>query len=206
MANRLRAVPLPEVLRLWGAHPDRRDKSKWQTSRGTLSVNGAKFINWNCDSGGGGAIDLVIHLAGDCSFREALHWLQTHFDDQLPLEFGPAPRLAQRVLSLPPPAPAQLRPVQSYLVTQRALPPALLDPLIASGTLYADGKANAVFLLLGKEARDATVATDVAVGAPGDADNRYFLRESASRAVEHPGNETERGRFSNRPATDFELV
>ena len=162
MANRLRAVPLPEVLRLWGAHPDRRDKSKWHTSRGTLSVNGAKFINWNCDAGGGGAIDLVIHLAGDCSFREALHWLQTHFDDQLPLEFGPAPRPAQRVLSLPAPAPAQLRPVQSYLVTQRALPPALLDPLIASGTLYADDKANAVFLLLGKEARDATAA---AVGA-----------------------------------------
>jgi hypothetical protein len=41
--------------------------------------------------------------------------------------------------------------VQQYLIQQRALAPALLDPLIQSGTLYADTRANAVFLLLGKE-------------------------------------------------------
>lgn len=200
MANRLRVVPLPEVLRLWGAHPDRRDKSKWHTSRGTLSVNGAKFINWNCDAGGGGAIDLVIHLAGECSFREALHWLHTHFDDQLPLEFGPASALrpAQRVLSLPAPAPAQLRPIQSYLVTQRALAPSLLDPLIASGTLYADHKANAVFLLLAKEAHGANANADAAtvVGAELRGTGSIPWRGMA------PGSRKDHGYFSISPSVD----
>lgn len=147
-ANRLRSVPLESVLRLHGVQPDRHDKRKWHTSRGILSVNGAKFINWNCGTGGGGAIDLVIHLEGDCSFRDALDWLQRHFPQHLSLEENePCP--LRPALRLPPPHPAHLWHVRSYLVTQRALTPALIDPLIASGTLYADAKANAVFLLQG---------------------------------------------------------
>jgi hypothetical protein len=145
-ANRLRNVPLESVLRLHGAQPDRHDKRKWHTSRGILSINGAKFINWNRSAGGGGAIDLVIHLEGDCSFREALDWLQRHFPQHQPLE-EKEPRSLRPALSLPPPDPTHLRRVRSYLVTQRALTPALIDPLIGSGTLYADAKANAVFLL-----------------------------------------------------------
>jgi hypothetical protein len=147
-ANRLRNVPLESVLRLRGARPDRHDKQKWHTSRGILSVNGTKFINWNRGTGGGGAIDLVIHLEGDCSFREALDWLHSHFPQHLPLE-EKQPCPLRPALSLPPLDPAHLRHVRSYLVTQRALTPAIIDPLIGSGTLYADAKANAVFLLQG---------------------------------------------------------
>jgi hypothetical protein len=151
-ANRLRSVPLQSVLRLQGANQDRHDKQKWHTSRGILSVNGAKFINWNCGAGGGGAIDLVIHLEGDCSFRDALDWLHRHFGHewpQLPLELPSEHQSTHPRLALPPPEPLQLRRIRSYLVTQRALAPALIDPLIASVTLYADAKANAVFLLKG---------------------------------------------------------
>jgi hypothetical protein len=72
-ADRLRAVPLESVLRLSGARPDRRDKNKWHTARGILSIQGAKFINWNLASGGGGAIDLVIHLHRG-GFKAALEW------------------------------------------------------------------------------------------------------------------------------------
>lgn len=35
-------------------------------------------------------------------------------------------------------------------MVNRQLPPALLDPLIQSGSLYADARANAVFVLRGK--------------------------------------------------------
>ena len=49
--------------------------------------------------------------------------------------------------------PQQLAQVRRYLVTQRRLPAALLDPLIAAGTLYADARANAVFLLRSREAQ-----------------------------------------------------
>lgn len=144
-ANRLRRLPLPSVLRLWGARPDRHDKKKWHTSRGILSVNGAKFINWNCSAGGGGAIDLVIHLEGNCSFKQALDWLQKHFPDDLPLEAQRSP--PRPALALPPSDPTQLWRVKSYLLTQRAIASVLFDTLIASGVLYADHRANAVFLL-----------------------------------------------------------
>lgn len=157
LADRLRTVPLPEVLRLWEARSDCRDRSKWHTSRGTLSVNGAKFFNWHCHTGGGGAIDLVIHLMGEeGGFRQALHWLQTHFDHGSrpplppPLRREPShPR--RRVLSMPASDRTRLHRVRSYLVKHRALPPALLDELIASGRVYADGRANAVFVLLGSD-------------------------------------------------------
>jgi len=62
LAQRLRAIPLEHVLRLSGAQPDRHDRHKWHTPVGMLSVTGAKFMNWNRAAGGGGAIDLVIHL------------------------------------------------------------------------------------------------------------------------------------------------
>jgi hypothetical protein len=54
-------------------------------------------------------------------------------------------------LRLPPPDPSKLGRVKEYLAQQRGITPTLLDPLIQSGTLYADTRANAVFLLLGKE-------------------------------------------------------
>lgn len=142
--DQLRAIPLPSVLRLWGALPDRHDKGKWHTSRGTLSVNGPKFINWNQGEGGGGAIDLVIHLRG-CCFREALEWLQHHFPQQRVDDLDPsAPTSA---LSLPTPDPLHLGPVKDYLTTKRAIPPVLTELLIQNGNLYADHRANAVFLL-----------------------------------------------------------
>lgn len=149
-AERLRAVPLESVLRIWGARPDRHDKFKWHTCRGILSVKGSKFINWNHGVGGGGAIDLVIHL-NHCNFREALDWLQRHFSqDQLLEESSSSIRPS---LNLPPPNPARLGRVKAYLQTERAIPLTLIDPLIQSGTLYADDKANVVFLLLGKNAK-----------------------------------------------------
>ena len=147
-AEYLRGVDLEQVLSLCDARPDDDDKHKWHTPEGVLSVNGPKFMNWNCGTGGGGAIDLVIHLK-HFDFKAAVDWLAEHF---------PGVAAAQRLtptsrstLRLPPPDPAKLPRVKEYLVHQRAIAPTLLEPLIQAGTLYADDRANAVFLLLGKE-------------------------------------------------------
>jgi hypothetical protein len=58
----LRQIPLPAVLRACGARPERYDKAKWHTAQGTISITGMKFMNWNQNRGGGGAIDLAMHL------------------------------------------------------------------------------------------------------------------------------------------------
>jgi Protein of unknown function (DUF3991)/Toprim-like len=148
LANQLRAIPLESVLRLSGAEPHRHDRRKWHTSQGLLSVTGAKFINWHRDAGGGGAIDLVMHLHS-LPFRQAVQWLEQRFPT--PTWVQPTPPPPKPALMLPLPDPGKLWRVQRYLIAQRRIPPALIQSLTQSGHLYADGRANAVFLLLGNE-------------------------------------------------------
>jgi len=147
-AERLRGIALENVLPLCGARRDPQDPRKWHTPEGALSVTGLKFMNWSCGRGGGGAIDLIMQLQ-HLDFKAAVDWLTEHFPGVAPQPgLPPTPRLS---LQLPPPDPSQLPQVRRYLVQQRAITPALLEPLIQSGILYADARANAVFLLLGKK-------------------------------------------------------
>lgn len=149
-ADRVRAIPLQEVLQLAGAKRDRYDKAKWHTSQGAISCTAAKFMNWNQGVGGGGAIDLAMHL-NNLGFKAAVEWLCHHFQDldgQAPLE--PA-RTTE--LILPPEDPGKLPAVKRYLTDERSIAPSLIRRLIESGRLYADTRGNAVFLLLEKEGR-----------------------------------------------------
>ena len=143
----LRRIPLEAVLRAAKAEPDGRDHAKWHTARGVLSVNGAKFINWNQGRGGGGAIDLAMHL-NVFDFTAAVQWLAQRFPGLQPPTPTPSPNPP---LALPTPEASRLPGVKRYLTEQRRLPASLLGPLVQTGRLYADPKANAVFLLLGKE-------------------------------------------------------
>jgi len=145
-AQRLRAVPLTAVLQFSGAQPDRSDPRKWHTGRGVLTITETKFMNWNCGQGGGGAIDLVMHLH-QLGFGQALEWLENHFGTATLIAPRPLPRPP---LSLPPASPGHLEVVRRYLLKERHLPAALLETLIDSGSLYADAHANAVFVLQGK--------------------------------------------------------
>ena len=142
-ADGLRALPLEEVLTQSGARPDPHDPCKWHTARGVLSVRGAKFFNWHRSQGGGGAIDLVIHLH-QLPFHDALHWLEQHGSPSTTVAPAPEPPAPLR---LPVPAPGQFHVVRRYLVDQRALPLPWVESLARSGDLYADARANAVFLL-----------------------------------------------------------
>lgn len=144
LATGLRALPLEQVLPLCGAQRDRLDRRKWHTPAGTLSLTGAKFMNWTSGVGGGGAIDLVIHLR-HLDFKSAVDWLAGHFPQIPPPQAVVLPPAS--ALRFPPPDPSQLARVRDYLVAQRCLPSGLVDSLIDSGTLYADTRANAVFLL-----------------------------------------------------------
>jgi len=149
-ADHLRAVPLEAVLQAWGAQRDPDDPHKWHTSQGVLSVTGAKFMNWNCGLGGGGAIDLVIHLTNR-GFATAIQWLGEHFPSMAPAPTA-RPRLQSRFVC-PVPDPAKLDRVIHYLVAQRGLAPRLIASLVQAGSLYADPRANAVFLLRNSQGR-----------------------------------------------------
>ena len=135
-----------------GAERDRRDKKRWNTTRGVLSVTGMKFMNWNLNLGGGGAIDLVIHL-NNVGFKEAVQWLMDNFAYSIVQEQACSKSLLtfETNLKLPFKDAGKLPRVVRYLLKERGLTHSLIRPLVRSGKLYADNRGNAVFLLLGKE-------------------------------------------------------
>ena len=158
-AAAVRAAPLEDVLLCRGAVRDRHDRSKWHTEQGPLSVAGPKFMNWQRGHGGGGAIDLVMHLAG-VDFRTAVIWLQQHLAASPPtigepaLGREPSAATTQRpgALRLPVRDDRLLDRVRHYLTRRRYLPASLIEPLIESGKLYADNQGNAVFALVAGKA------------------------------------------------------
>jgi hypothetical protein len=147
-ANRVRGIPLEHILPLTGAKRDQYDRAKWHTEKGPISCTATKFMNWSQGVGGGGAIDLAMHL-NSLDFKAAVAWLSDRFP-----EFAQpkSVRISSTTrLLLPPQDPSRLPAVRRYLIQERALPAPLIQILIDSGRLYADHRSNAVFLLLGKE-------------------------------------------------------
>jgi hypothetical protein len=179
----LRSLPLPAVLAALEATADPHDQAKWRTARGVLSVSGLKFMNWNLGAGGGGAIDLVMHVR-QVGFGQALEWLELHFGGLPPPQPIATPQAPS--LTLPAPVAGNWPRVQRYLVQERKIPATLLLPLIQSGVLYADARANAVFVLFDSAA--------TAVGAE--------LRGTTALAWRGmtPGSRKDRGFFGLPPA------
>lgn len=160
-ADAVRGTPLPSVLSCWGAVRDRRDKRQWRTAVGPLSVTGAKFMNWHRQVGGGGAIDLVMHL-GQMNYLEAVVWLEEHFGSHAAVLSVSGPSTStpsreqpkSRLLQLPVPVADQHQQeqVRRYLIDQRCLEASILDPLLTTGKVYADQRGNAVFLMVAGKA------------------------------------------------------
>ena len=82
---------------------------------------------------------------------------------------------------LPAPVAENWPLVDRYLVEERKLPRALLSPLVQSGIIYADVRANAVFLLVGPDATPVgaelrgTTALAWRGMAPGSRKDRGFF-------------------------------
>ena len=143
----LRTVPLPDVLTRLGAARDARDKSRWKTPRGAISVTGMRFYNWHEHAGGGGAIDLVLHLEG-VDFKDAVAWLEDAFGH---LVAASAP--SDGPFSPPPRDDHMLPRVVRYLELDRAIPHDVFAPLVDANAVYADARGNAVFLHVDSDGR-----------------------------------------------------
>jgi len=190
-ADLVRNIDLVAVLKQTAAIADKYDRSKWHTPQGVISVTGHKFFNWTKAVGGGGAIDLIMHLQ-DYDFLTAVGWLVQNFPSHSMPTSGPPKPQPGKTLALPGRSPGNLSQVTRYLTMERCLPPYMVRSLIDAGTLYADDRANAVFLLLGKgktavgaEIRGTTKRTWHALAPGSRKDLGYFHVGShkASRIV-----------------------
>jgi Toprim-like/Protein of unknown function (DUF3991) len=159
-ADAVRGIPLEVVLVALDAERDPRDRSQWRTEKGPLTVTKSKFFNWHVARGGGGAIDLVIHLL-DCNAAQAVEWLARHgrrhttapnAETRTLLGVHSSPprslRNARGPLRMPRANHRHLGRVRRYLHEQRALSLDLVDSLNAAGMLYADDRGNAVFVMV----------------------------------------------------------
>jgi hypothetical protein len=181
--SQLRTIPLTLVLQQTGAVIDRHDKAKWQSPQGIISVTGMKFYNWTQGAGGGGAIDLMMHLQR-VDFKQAVELL-CHVCP-VPLQTVSRPhRSPPSQLHLPPPVDRNLPRVKRYLIRQRGLALDVIEGLIHCHHLYADARANAVFVLLGKE--------NTPVGAELRGTGDRLWRSMAA------GSKKDQGYFSIRP-------
>jgi hypothetical protein len=151
LVNQVRDVPLPDVAYQLGLEPDPHDKHKWRNDRQIININGPKFYDFISDQGGGGAIDLVMHV-NQCNFNQAVAWLQDRYGGSAVAIAATyhAQQIAQteRLAPFQPLTPDEQRwpQVRDYLIQQRKLPPATVDELHQRGLIYADARQNLVSL------------------------------------------------------------
>ncbi len=153
----LRDLPLEDVAYNLGLDPDYKNKHKWKGHGHIISITDSKFYDFSSEhKGGGGAIDLVMHVKG-CSFRQGVAWLRDCFGESgmigavtlHALNEAQQIALLEPVATFTPPAPDEKgwQAVQHYLTRKRKLSENLVQALHERGLVYADSKQNAVFIM-----------------------------------------------------------
>ena len=151
LANRVRDLPLKDVAYELGLESDAKDRHKWLGEHHTINITGSKFYDWKEMKGGGGAIDLVMHV-NQCDYKQSVAWLNDRFGESAATEAvtyktreiiktEPVPEFVP-----PVPEPDKWQRVKQYLTRTRKLPSALVDRLHLKGLIYADQNQNAVFI------------------------------------------------------------
>ncbi|MBR8840836.1 MAG: DUF3991 domain-containing protein [Stigonema ocellatum SAG 48.90 = DSM 106950] len=156
-ADLLRDLPLEDVAWQLGLTQDTKGDGRWKgTGHIIINIDGLKFYNFapGVDSGGGGAIDLVMHV-NECNFKQAIAWLHDRFGEEGMLkavthhahnqateiaQFEPSPQF-----TLPAEDENQWNAVHKYLTQKRGLPENMVVALKERGLVYADHQQNAVF-------------------------------------------------------------
>ena len=186
-----RNIPLDEVAIALGYRRDPTDRARFKRDGSVISINGAKFFDHLRGTGGGGAIDLVIHAT------------------RMPLPgCAPLPRRPSREgkrrrhpYRRSPPAAAKAQPPR--MAGRSATPssvngpcaPMCIEACQRRGLLHADDRLNAVFIC--RDANGQPTGAEILGTAP-QAGRRRF------RAMA-PGSNKARGGFwlpcdHNQPA------
>ncbi|YAF99150.1 MAG: MobV family relaxase (plasmid) [Nodularia sp. CChRGM 3473] len=157
-AEQLRDLPLEDVAWQLGLDCDRDQSKRWRGHGHIMKIDGSKFYDFhpNVQKGGGGAIDLVMHV-NECNYRQAIAWLNERFGEvgmqrsvthhareqaQKIAQVEPKPQFVPPVKEQ-----AHWQAVQNYLTQKRGLLPNFVQALHERGFVYADEQQNTVFLM-----------------------------------------------------------
>ena len=146
----VRQIDVRDTMRQIGGEQDRYDTAKWRIDGEDISINGEKFYNHDRQQGGGGPIDLVMHVTG-YDFKRAVTYLSREAGAELAVaaaaQHGARERTeqAQEIVARNEPLPFRQPEadehrwpqVRAYLTEQRAIPAGIVDELHAEGKVYA---------------------------------------------------------------------
>ncbi|NJL80932.1 MAG: DUF3991 domain-containing protein [Richelia sp. SM2_1_7] len=168
-ADKLRDLPLEEVA--WNLGLDKADigENRWKGLERVISINDSKWYDFTEEKGGGGAIDLVMHV-NNANFRSSVAWLHDQFGEEGMLRASKAlveKQVTKIALEVPtptfePPKPDESKwlGVQDYLVQKRGLPENFVIGLKQKAWLYADDQQNAVFTMRELTVKEGTQYTN----------------------------------------------
>ncbi len=156
-ADQLRDLPLSEVAWHLGLIQSKKD-NRWKGEKHIINIDESQWYDFHPSQqkGGGGAIDLVLHVQ-QCNYKQALAWLHDRFksDGMLRAVKAYAATQATEIVASEP-APQFVPPledtskwqfVHDYFQIQRGLPASLTATLHTLRLLYGDDQQNAVFLM-----------------------------------------------------------
>lgn len=151
-ADAVRCIPLEEVVHRYGYERTKKDGrgEKYVLPDGRLiRIEGERFWDFSEDCGGGGAIDLAMHLMG-LDFLCALTWLS---DMSLDRETAISCTRAERSETdrtdsflLPPYDPDKVRQMFGYLIRRRHIAPETVRNMLQSKRIYPTTYGSIVFV------------------------------------------------------------
>ena len=152
-SNRIRDLPLEEVAGKLGGSRNQHDKQRWDFSACSVWIgkgfDSQRFFDHRAGRGGGGAIDLTMHVLG-CDFKAALASFLSLSEGAVfapPPDRGTAQHDAvEPAFIAPTSCPQYLPRLSEYLSQTRCLPADIVAQMINRGLIYPDSRRNAVFL------------------------------------------------------------
>jgi hypothetical protein len=144
--KRLRELDLQCLCGLQGFKQDANDKKQYKKEGYRITINGFAWYDHEAGLGGGGAINLIMHLM-NCTFNNAVEYLASQ--DLSAVTFTktePSQKQASGNSYVPVRFDENLPHVINYLTQQRGINPKLVQWCIDKGKIYADGFKNAVFM------------------------------------------------------------
>lgn len=155
LADHARNLPLEEVAEQLGGSRSRHDKQRWDFPGCSVWIgrggDSQRFFDHHAGRGGGGAIDLAMHVLG-CDFKAALASLAAlegspGATDRRGIPAGPrAVSTGAAPFVAPKACPQYLPRLSEYMTRTRGLPPSIVTPVVKLGLAYPDSRRNAVFL------------------------------------------------------------
>ena len=166
-ADRMRALPLPDVLDALGFQQDKAEPDRWKADRFNITLaQGPKLGSGSTTSPSTGAAAPLTScstsraptLRAPCpgwpigSEKAQPPPILRPVCAQKPCARSKRPRPSEP-FTAPSPTPEHWPRVRKYLVEDRALPAPYIDKLHQQGDCYADARRNAVFICRDAEGR-----------------------------------------------------